>query len=291
MRLDKVFPQITDPAIDNWLDPHFVATAQGPSRRQQLLVFLSGSYGRPGRQLMMMKEAIALGYPVINLNYPNSWTVAELCQTCEDKDCHEKIRAEIIDGMKRSDKIDIGRPNSIENRLVRLLQYLHQQQPEENWRQYLEGETPKWEAIVVAGHSQGGGHAAMIAQERLVARVVMLSAPADYSPICRDLAPWLAAPHATPSDRYYGFIHLKDAGLARVQHAWQRLGMGALDSAVNVDDQVPPYHHAQCLITAAKPARPRKYHGCVANDLHTPKLLNGVPKFQKVWRYLLAGLE
>ena len=285
--LFKILPQLTDREIDNWLDPHYVAIGKASFRRNQLLLFLSGSYGRPGRQLLIMKEAIELGYHVINLCYPNSWTVAELCQGCQDGNCHEKVRLEIIDGDKRSDKVEIGRPNSLENRLVKLLQYLQQQQPEENWQQYWDNNSPRWESIVVAGHSQGGGHAAMIAKEHIVPRVIMFGSPADYSPFLQSLAPWLAAPHATPAERYYGFVHLKDPGWARVEQAWHWLGMTAYGSVINVDRQVTPYNYSHCLVTAAKPARPRKYHGCVTNDLHTPRLLDGTPSFRQVWQYLL----
>ena len=286
-KLTKISPQVTDREIDNWLDPHYVAISKSPFRRNKLLLFLSGSYGKPGRQMLIMKEAIELGYHAINLCYPNSWTVAELCQGCQDEKCHEKIRLEIIDGVKRSNKVEIGRPNSIENRLVKLLQYLHQQQPEENWRQYLNNNSPRWESIVVAGHSQGGGHAAMIAKEQMVSLVIMLGAPADYSPVLKSLAPWLASPHITPAERYYGFVHLKDPGLTRFKQAWHSLGMTAYGSVINVDRQVIPYNYSHCLVTAARPARPRKYHGSVANDLQTPKLLDGTPRFKQVWQYLL----
>ena len=287
--LAQILPQLTAQEIDNWLDPHYVAISKAPFRRNQLLLFLSGSYGKPGRQLLIMKEAIELGYHVINLSYPNSWTVAKLCQDCQDENCHQKVRLEIVDGVKRSNKVEIGRPNSIENRLVKLLQYLHQQQPEENWPQYLDGNSPRWQSIVVAGHSQGGGHAAIIAKEHIVARVIMFSSPADYSPVYQNLAPWLAASHATPADRYYGFIHLKDLGFARVEQAWDCLGMTVYGSVVNVDRQVIPYNYSHCLVTAARPAHPRKYHGSVANDVQTPKLLDGAPRFKQVWQYLLDG--
>ena len=283
----KILPQLTDREIDDWLEPHYVATSKNPFRRQQLLLFLSGSYGKPGRQLLLMKEAIELGYHAINLCYPNSWTVAELCQGCEDKNCHEKVRLEIIKGHKYSDKINISRPNSLENRLVKLLQYLDQQHPEESWQQYYHHNSPCWESIAVAGHSQGGGHAAMIAKENLVSRVIMFGSPADYNPILQSLAPWLEENHATPVQRYYSFAHLQDPGYAKFEEAWRCLGMSDYGSVVNVGHQPSPYNYSHCLVTQASPARPRKYHGCVVSDLQTPRLLDGTPRFREVWQYLL----
>src|SRR2546427_7367644 len=50
-------------------------------------------------------------------------------------------------------------------------QYLAQQYPDEEWGRFLAHDKPKWSQIAVTGHSQGGGHAAMIAKIRLVARV------------------------------------------------------------------------------------------------------------------------
>jgi len=284
----KVLPHKTDREIDDWLDPHYAIAPHLTSRKNRLFLFLSGSYGDPSNQCLILQTAAQLGYYAINLCYPNSWTVAGLCRNSVDLEAHDKVRWEIIDGIKRSNLIDISRANSIENRLIKLLLYLHQQHPEEGWFDYIDGNFPKWESIVVAGHSQGGGHAAIIAKEHIVDRVILLGAPADYNRILKRPASWLSTPHITPADRYYGFAHLQDPGIKRISIAWRLLGMTAYGSPVNVDSTPLPYHQSHQLVTRANPASRQKYHGCVAVDAHTPKLPDGTPRFKSVWQYLLG---
>lgn len=287
----EVRPQMTDREIDNWLEPHYVAVGRPGSDRPPLFLFFSGSYGEPSRQQAIVQQAARLGIPAINLRYPNSWSVASLCGGSRDRHCHEKVRLEILDGVDRTEAVEVSRSNSIENRLVQLLRYLHRRHPEEGWLEYLDGNLPQWQSIIVAGHSQGGGQAAMIAKQHSVARAVLLAAPADYSRRFGDLAPWLAEPGATPPERYYGFVHRRDPAAQKIQRAWEWLGMAAFGPAVSVDRQPPPYQHSHQLTTGAAPARAGKYHGSVATDRATPKLAGGRPQFEGVWTYLMTGHE
>ena len=113
-------PEVTDPEIDNWLEPHYVAIDKSVRAKQKLFLFFSGTYGNPGRQRLVTQQAATWGYHAINLRYPNSNTVGSLCRRSRDPNCHEKVRLEIIDGLDRSHKIHVKRVNSIENRLVKL---------------------------------------------------------------------------------------------------------------------------------------------------------------------------
>lgn len=281
----EILPQTTDSAINVEQTAHYVLFANSAAPKNQLFLFLSGSYGKPRGQQLILERASKLGYHAIGLSYPNSWTVGELCNNSPDANCYEQVRLETIQGGDYSDKVEINRPNSIENRLVKLLVYLNQQYPEQGWSQYLTGDSPKWENIVVAGHSQGGGHAAMIAKENQVARVILLAAPADYSQVLNAPAPWLSAPPATPPERYYGFVHRQDKGFENIQQAWQLLGL--VGPGVNVDQVAPPYNQSHWLLTGVPPARPGKHHGSVAVDNNTPKSPDGTPLFAPVWQYLL----
>ena len=172
--------------------------------------------------------------------------------------------------------------------------YLKQQHKGENWENYLAADQPhaggiNWERIVVAGHSQGGGHAALIAKQHLVARCIMLGAPADFSAKQKTLAPWLSGPHATPAERYYGFTHAQDKSIQRILAAWKCLGLNEFGSPVNVDQSADGlYQHSHQLITNVRPSRPGKYHGCVAVDANTPLRPDGTPAFAPVWQYLLS---
>ncbi len=275
----KISPQITDFSIDKWLEPHYVAIDRSKSLRGKLFVFFSGSNGTPTRYHPLMNRASEAGYHAINLCYPNSWTVGGLCQDSRDPDCHEDVRLDIIDGGKRSNIVQIDYHNCIVNRLVKLLQYLNQRHPDEGWIDYIEGDTPKWKLMILGGHSQGGGQAAMIAKMYMVERVIMFAAPVDYSQVLKIPAPWISRESETPSNRYYGFVHFQDRGFKRIRRAWKLLGMAKHGPIVNMDEQRPPYNDSHRLITNSIPDDHRNYHLSVITDENS--ILG------EVWNYLL----
>lgn len=273
-------PQITDDKIDNWLEPHYVVKDKVSPSNHKLFLFLSGSFGIPERQKLITQQAAKLGYDAINLRYPNSWTVGKLCKKTKDSDCYGNLRQEILSGINDSPLIEVNQANSLENRLVKLLQYL-------GWQQYLDGDKPRWEMIVVAGHSQGGGTAFLIAKQHLVAKAIAFSAPVDYNRQDKESADWLTEIGKTPADRYYGFIHLQDQGFKKVLQAWNLLGLNEFGEPVNVDEQNYPYNNSHQLVTDAKPQTEGKYHGSVVVDKNVPLSSEGKPLFESVWNYLL----
>src|SRR5207248_8177784 len=110
-------------------------------------------------------------------------------------------------------KTTVNRANSLENRILKLLAYLQNRYPNEGWGNYVERGAPKWSSIVVSGHSQGGGHAALTARNNVVARVAMFSAPTDHVGVGRQVdsstpPPYLLGVHQTPDDRYFGLAHI-----------------------------------------------------------------------------------
>ncbi len=284
-----VEPQLTDPAIDNWLDGHYVARDATVAANGRLFLFLGGSWGIPARQRRITDEAARLGYHAINLNYPNSWTVGGLCAESDDPDCHLRVRLQIIDGGAHTDLVGVGPANSVVGRLRSLLRHLERELPEDGWGRFLVDGEPAWDAMVVAGHSQGGGHAALLGKLHTVARVVMLASPVDHLRGRRSQAPWLARPGATPADRYFGFVHALDRGADRVLSAWEALGMSAGGPVVDVDEALPPYGGSQRLVTRLRDVPRGKYHGCVVQDRVTPLDASGQPLYRPVWRYLLGA--
>src|SRR5205814_9496790 len=134
--------------------------------------------------------------------------------------CYKQARLEILEGVERSDIVTVDIQNSIDNRFTKLLRYLHREYPNEGWGQFLDDVgLPKWRQIAVAGHSQGGGEAAMIAKRNVVARVALFSAVPDSlddggPPSC--LASTELAPSATPADPFYSLAHDCDGFLAAI---------------------------------------------------------------------------
>ncbi len=279
-------PQVTDSEINDLFNPHYVVIDESTTPQNQLLLFLSGSRGQPLNQQLFTQEAAELGYHAINLSYANPAAVKNLCRSSTDPNCHENVRLEILDGVDRTEEIDVSPANSIENQLLSLLLYLEQEYPEQGWSEYTEGESLQWESMVVAGHSMGGGQALMIAREYEVARVVMLSQETDT--VSGNIAPWLSEPRATPTDRYFGFAHLEEARYEIKKQTWELLGLNTYGDVVNIDSETPPYNYSHQLVTSAPPAIRGKYHGSVANDRTTPRNADGTLLFEDAWRHLLS---
>jgi hypothetical protein len=287
--LHSIDPSDTDPAIDNWTDPHLVAFDPEAPPRNRLFLFFCGSYGIPARQSLITRLAARMGYHAINLCYPNAWTVGGLCRGSRDPHCHEQVRLQVFDGRPRSDLVYFAPANAITNRLTKLLAYLHARMPEQGWSRYLSEGAMDWSSMVVAGHSQGGGQAAIIGKTETVERVVMLAAPVDRGRADQPHAPWLGRAGATPASRYFGFLHRHDPGFDQIQIAWKALGMDAGGGLVSVDDVQPPYAASQRLVTDITEVHRGRYHGSVVQDRITPQDDWGRPLFEPVWRYLLGG--
>ncbi len=286
----EILPAVTDSTITRWVEPHLVCYDPTVVHRQQLLVFLPGSFGKPRHYRLIVQLAARLGFHAVGLRYPNSWTVHSLCAKSPDSLCHEKVRAEIFSGVDHSSLLEVDSVNSIRHRLWALLHYLERHFPEEGWEQFLqEAEQIRWDRIVVAGHSQGGGHAAFVGKHFTVARVLMFA----WSDLWRSenqwrIAPWITPDHATPAERYFGFTHTQDNLLARLM-TWQLLGMDRFGAPVNVDTMALPYAYSHQLVTSIQPARFGAFHGSVAVDDATPLDSTGTPVLEPVWSYLLIG--
>lgn len=282
----QVAPQTTDPAIDDWLEPHVVIPPLTPAQGR-LFLFFPGSFGQPINQQLILEQAALHGYHAIGLRYPNRWTINSLCEPSADLACFEQTRSEIISGVDQSPLLNITPANSITNRLIKLLQYLQRSAPDEGWGQFLDSNgQPQWARISASGHSQGGGHAALLGKQVALARVCSFSAPADSLLINqqRVTAPWLSQPGATPATAYYGLAHQQEDGFDQITQNWRELGMAG--EIVLVEGSTTPYNGAQLLSTRLAPTRPGEYHGSTAVDRNTPLLADGSPALAAAWAYL-----
>jgi hypothetical protein len=288
-------PQDTDPQIDINLEAHYVAINRFVRPKNQLFLFFPGTGGTPFFQQQLSNTAANLGFHAIGLNYPNDQAVNMICGGASaDLDCYAKVRLEIKDGADRTPLVNVNRANSIENRLIKLLQYLDKRFPDDRWGQYLENDNEiKWASIVVSGHSQGGGHAGIIGRYHLVARVVMFAAM-DFNGRERRPANWIAepgsTPNATPAERFYGFSHQRDDRVNFTilsRQVWPAYGMNDFGKVANVDDAAPPYGTTHSL-TSNLDTPTGNFHGCVAVDRNLALQADGTPIYKPVWEYLLA---
>jgi uncharacterized protein (TIGR03437 family) len=290
-----VAPQDTDAQIDLDLENHYVALNRSSAARNQLFVFFPGTGAVPFNYLQIANLAADMGYHAIGLNYPNPQPVNSLCAVGTDLDCYGNVRREIIDGTDRSSLVNVNRANSIENRLIKLLLYLHNRFPNDGWNRYLDsGNQIRWEATVVAGHSQGGGHAGVIGRYHSVLRVVML-ASMDFNGRAMQAANWLikpeTTPNATPPERYYAFSHTRDELLNFTTIStvvWPAMGLSAFGPIINVDTSASPYNNSHTL-TSNLDSPTGNYHGMVAGDVRLVLLPDGTPVYRPVWEYLLRA--
>jgi hypothetical protein len=293
--LHRVAPQATDPAIDQFLDDHFAWLDTAAQSNHRLLVFMPGQGQRPALFQMLQREAARLGYHVVGLMYSNGVRIGAVCPTASDPAaCFEQARLEIIDGIDRGVVVNVSEANSIDNRLTKLLEYLAVLYPEEEWSQFLADGAPQWPLIAVAGHSLGGGEAAMIGKIHLVARVVLFSAVNDTMNTLyggSSASPSWVAEHVTPLARYWGIAHDRDpTGFRAIRASWESIGLAAFGPAVAPETSEPPYSWTHMLVTDLAPQNGTSPHGAPSNDLNTPLAADGTPLLRDAWDYLLTGL-
>lgn len=285
----SVPPRVTDPSIDKALADHLVFLDPDARSNHRLLVFLPGTSATPARYQLFQREGARLGYHVIGLMFENSVRLATACPPTPDPAaCYLNARLEILDGVHRSAVVTVSPANSIDNLLTKLLRYLvANRDAEERWAQFLDDDgAPRWQRIVVAGHSQGGGEAVVIARRALVARVVTCSSPPDD--IGGGTPPaWLSS-HVTPAKRYYGLAHRRELLFPAITASWALLGMGKFGPLVRAEGNEPPYERTHTLFTEYASKHP---HGVSCYDRDTPLDPAGTPLLRDAWRYLLGASD
>jgi pimeloyl-ACP methyl ester carboxylesterase len=290
-------PSLTDSAISSFDVPHRLYLKKGVEPRRELLLWLPGTMPTPDVKTAQANRgegvegpaafcrlAAERGYHVLSLRYPNSMPAS--FARGDDAVEFERFRRAIIYG-GTSKHITVARADSIENRLIKALQYLAAKRPSEGWAQFLKDDkTVYWERIAVAGQSQGGGHAALIALHHRVARVICTGAPKDYNLKLKAPAAWMRAESATPKSRFFTFNHLQDrqaATWAQQLENLRALGLDAFGEPVSVDTEKPPFQRSRILFTdfPGKKVSSKEAHLSVIT-------WRNARVFGPVWEYMLT---
>jgi pimeloyl-ACP methyl ester carboxylesterase len=284
----ELIPGETNPAITQWNDSHIVCTPGQSKQRGELFVFLPGTNALPSYYTQLLKTAAEEGFHVIALRYPNDESINfDLCPKDGDDQCHQKVRQEIMQGVDVSPHVAVDRQNSIEARLASVLIYLNKQLPAEGWGPYLENGSLSWSSIIVAGHSQGGGHAVYLAKLRPVQRAIAFS---WVDVRRRELAPWITEmPSNTPAENFYLFWHQDDHPIAGYQpELMTALGLDSFGMPVIVDQSNAPYQDAHAMIATTPPPQDQIPHNTHVVDFALNYDAKGDPLYKDVWRYLLT---
>lgn len=302
---------------------HVAQPASAAGRKNILLVYLVGSLANPNEGLAISRHAAGLGYDVLNLQYPNRTVVGLVCGGQDE--CYRQYRGETLFGQNTSYAAggpaynelinNVNLANSVVNRIASLLAYLANSEASENnpepqrWRQYFYADAgspysvttegavyPDWDKIVVAGHSQGGGMAAMLGavlpSNTPLRRVLMLSSPNDNTGGINGNEPanWILDSFNTPLSRYWGLRHVNDNTLGgQVQNNWQRMGGGnsggvggSNNQEVDIGDGSGDAQAAQRLVISADVGGTSRSHSSTVD----PEIL---PSVSQAWDYLLTA--
>ncbi len=282
-------PSDTDPLMSTFnTDSHYIYFNANVTAKNILLVHLPGSFGEPKRATLWGTLAADLGFHSVGLMYPNAPTVGSFCTNSADADCFETVRREIVDGVDYSTELSIAQNEGIMSRVKKLLAYLDTNYPTENWGQYLDvnGDI-MYSRVIFSGHSQGGGHAAIIAKYYPVKRAICFSSPKDWRNIPDAPPLWLSSGNwQTARSDMYAFNHVLDEHTNHQLEIWDSLGLNEHGIPVNVDSSNAPYNFTRQLTTGfSVPAGDD--HACTIQDNKTPKV-SGIPVFTPVWTYMLT---
>jgi len=308
-----VIPSATDPAIRTFNDPEWVYLNRDivvenspglPADRHELLLWLTGTGGSGKSAVAFCNLSADLGYHAVSLMYPDQ-IPASACAHDLNPSSFENFRMAIIHGGtahygKRGKELVIEQPESIENRLQKLLLRLQSIRPRENWGQFLNPDgSIKWELIAVAGQSQGGGHAALIGIKHRVSRVICTGSPKDFNQALNAPAGYYTETSATPKDRFFAFNHAQDTvacNQGQLAENLHSLGLDAYGSPVDVAKLTPPYNHTHILTTSyptvvptAEKTNPGGGNSDWEKMAHTSVIASKFSEFLKpVWTYLLT---
>lgn len=209
IRVLYVQPAETDPAIEAVHGPNLAVYDTEATPRHRLFFFIGGTGSIATNSLAIDRVFAKWGYHAVSIDYNNT-VIAVSCAHSLDPTAFDRYRKAIITGAEVSDKIKVSPANSILNRFEKLLVYLAAQDAKGGWREFLKHGKPDWSKIVVAGHSQGSGHAGYIGKMFDVDRVLMFSGPQDYMDELNKPAPWQTGASATPPGRFYAFLSKND---------------------------------------------------------------------------------
>ena len=287
----KVLPQATDNAILESNKPHLAFIDKGSDLKDKLMVFIGGTDSAPSQYQLFSKTAASLGYHVIDISYVNSVTTL-VCKNETDTECFVKFHEEIIFGGDESAWVEVDVHNSIMNRIMTLLQYLHTGHPEDGWNNFYVGDDLDFSKCVFAGHSQGGGHATYLAHKHAINRLIVFCSPSDYSVKYASPAEWCTGNFATTPDRFYGLMHKRDDTVPPDEEyaIWESMNLVTMSSDTSSADR-PTYKNYHALYTdfnASPDAHSHSTHNVPVMDATLPGGADG-EHLKEVWKYFLGN--
>lgn len=286
-----ITPSTVNPLVTAYNSQHYIFI-DTVALKNKLFVFLPGTTGSPQFYKLIVKKAASLGYHSIGLMYPNGTDLYTAAATNTDNTEFGKCRQEIFDGSDQTTGVNVNFSNCIKRRLFDLLSYLQAQDTLHHWQQFLSGNDIDWSKVVIAGHSQGGGHALYISKQVSVERAISFSS-IDWNNTLGRSADWVTLPGATPMSKLYSFNGINDQIFNYANVQTQLAEMGFTGPAVSIDNNTSPYLNSHTLTTNATPATSVIFpdHNLTCLDSYVPKTGSGgvAVNFDKAWEYLIGN--
>lgn len=307
----SINPVWTDPATT--ADPVFTHLAYPPTTaaRGRLAVMLHGTGSNPQGHYEIANALRSDGYHVIVLRY--NAPVSTL-GACPDADvgvyptCHTDLRGEIVFGAGVTDPlggthdhsmITVTQPNSVMNRLLKLVEYLVANTSGIGWEgfQQLSGPTCTsfnatygacdldWSKVAMLGHSQGGSVALYLAKFFALDRVGMMSGSYDAWDLGGSFqaASWITSgAWQVPVADIATLTHGNDYGLGRIREVEDSIGVPGPEVAAS-----PGPFTSNRLFTTTTPScwwDSTPGHNSTAVDACAPDYL-----YWDAWRYLAGS--
>jgi hypothetical protein len=227
------------------------------------------------------------GFHVLRVHYANGWfNQFGKDPHPEDPMTLGRIRLEAATGEDHSPLVSIDHPDGMQERARQFLLWLHQQDPENHWNQFLDEYSQiRWEQVIMSGASHGATTSARFAIHQRVARVVMFCGPRDQ------YETWHSLDSATPRERFFGFSHILDSGWSGDHYcrSWELLGLNAYGPIVNAETLTPPYEFSRRIITNANvDGDEKRAHSCVTPGKAAIRAPDGSYAHAPVWKYLFT---
>ena len=249
--------------------------------RGQLVIWLMSHNSQ------LFERINSYGLHAIQPHYARQWF--GIC--CQERPvgshCRGNMRLEAATGEDFTDEVAIATPDGMMERSFQFVRWLHKENPEGNWGQFINdaGDGLRWAKVIMAGASHGSTTSARFAKHQKVARVVALCGPRDQ------YQDWQKLPSATPENRYFGFSHVLDGGWTDDHYcrSWELLGMHEFGPIIDVDQTAAPYGNTRRLITAFDvKGDARRAHSSVIPGGSAKKTQDGQFAHEDVWRYMFT---
>ena len=261
----------------------------------QLVIYIAGAREDPGLAHAFAERACTRGFAAIAPAYKNDRAVRDLCE--DNPDCYGAVRHEIVFGDDAAPELRMDPGNGLVHRIDTIADRLAATSPAV-WTPLRDRLRRRdFSQVIIAGFSQGSGHALLLAHDFAVSRVIMLSGVLDrvrsgttsHGPVTW-LATWATTNPKTPGTRMFAVNHAADPFTQPAELAANYAALGVPDATCEVTEE-PPSGECHRFVVKTSPCA-RRIDGHVVPSVASfgaeCELSGGDRHMGPTWDYLLA---